>query len=412
MRLNVTSALAVIVILFASTLDAQTPGSKTGTPSQPNVAAAPPGPFAPTPRSPEVHPDRTVTFRLRAPQATAVDLVGEVLQGKSSQPMTKDGEGIWSVTIGPLPPEIWIYNFRIEGVDLPDPSNISLMPRAAGLAAVSSFVEVPGDAPAFYDARPVPHGQVHMILYESKAMDVNRYVWVYTPPDYNKTNRKYPVYYLLHGNGETQTGWVMNGRANIILDNLIADGKAVPMIVVMPHGHAIQSASVGPFKTVQQSGGANFLNFTSFTKDLLEQIIPTIEKSFRVYNDADHRAIGGLSMGAFQSVDIGLAHPELFHYVLAYSGGFGGIGPAKPGEIEEQSPWKELLANPERTKKNLRLLFLGAGQQETSMLPPGRRLIKLFKEKGINVVWADYPGGHVFSVWRNHLNYTAPMLFR
>jgi enterochelin esterase family protein len=137
-----------------------------------------------------------------------------------------------------------------------------------------------------------------------------------------------------------------------------------------------------------------------------------IEDNFRVYKDADHRAIGGLSMGAFQSVEMGLSHPELFHYVLAYSGGFGGIGPEVPGAIETKSPWKELLANPERTKKNLRLLFLGAGHQETSMLPPGKRLVKLFKEKGINAVWKDYPGGHVFSVWRNHPNFTAPMLFR
>jgi enterochelin esterase family protein len=413
MGIRAALAIAMMVILSVSLMYAQTaPGPKTGNPSQSTTAEAPRGPLLPTLRSPEVHPDRTVTFRLRAPKATAVELVGEVLQGKPSQPMTKDNEGVWSVTIGPLPPEIWIYNFRTEGVEFPDPANISLMPRSAGPVAVSSFVEVPGDAPAFYDARPVPHGQVRMILYESKAMDVHRYVWVYTPPDYDKTNRKYPVYYLLHGNGETQSGWVMNGRANIILDNLIADGKAVPMIVVMPHGHAIQSASVGPFRAVQQPGPAGMLNFTFFTKELLEQILPMIESNFRVYSDPDHRAIGGLSMGAFQGIQIGLAHPELFHYVLAYSGGFGGIGPQMPGEIETQSPWKELLANPEQTKKNLRLLFLGAGRQETAMLPPGKRLVKLFKDKGINAVWADYPGGHVFSVWRNHLNYTAPMLFR
>jgi enterochelin esterase-like enzyme len=404
--------VAVIALLFVPlALNAQAPGPKPGAPA-PTGSWATRGPFAPPPKSPEVHPDRTVTFRLRAPKATAVELVGEVLQGKASQPMVKDDEGIWSVTIGPLPPEIWIYNFRIEGVDFPDPSNISLMPRAAGLAAVSNFVEVPGDAPAFYDARPVPHGQVRMILYESKTMDVNRYVWVYTPPDYEKTNKKYPVYYLLHGNGETQSGWVMNGRANIILDNLIADGKAVPMIVVMPHGHARQSASVGPFKDVRQPGEDTFLNFTAFTKELLEQLMPTIESSLRIYADADHRAIGGLSMGAMQSVAIGLAHPELFHYVLAYSGGFGGIGPSAPGELEEQSPWKELLANPAQTKKNLRLLFLGSGRQETSMLQPGKRLVELFKQKGINAVWADYAGSHVFSVWRNQLNFTAPMLFR
>lgn len=409
---KIALTIAVSLTLSFSTLIARAkPGQKPETPAT-AAAETPRGPLAPALRSPEVHPDRRVTFRLRAPQAAAVELVGEVLQGKPPQPMAKDGEGVWSVTIGPLPPEIWIYNFRIQGVDFPDPANISLMPRSAGSVAVSSFVEVPGDAPAFYDARPVPHGQVRMILYESKAMGVHRYVWVYTPPDYDKTDKKYPVFYLLHGNGETQSGWVMNGRANIILDNLIADGKAEPMIVVMPHGHPVQSASVGPFKDVRQPGPPGMLNFTAFTEDLLAQILPMIERDFRVYRDADHRAIGGLSMGGFQSIQIGLAHPELFHYVLAYSGGFGGIGPEMPGDIETHSPWKELLADPERTKRNLRLLFLGSGQQETSMLAPGRRLVKLFKEKGINAVWADYPGGHVFSVWRNHLNYTAPLLFR
>jgi enterochelin esterase family protein len=244
-------------------------------------------------------------------------------------------------------------------------------------------------------------------------MVVNRYFWVYTPPDYDTSKAKYPVYYLLHGNGETQNGWVENGRANIILDNLIAEGKAVPMVVVMPHGHAVQSASVGPAATVQPVGTPGIGNFTLFTKDLLEQIVPTVEKTFRVHADADHRAIGGLSMGAMQSVRIGLDHPELFHWVLAYSGGFGGMGAAGTApEPETQSPWKELLANPAETKKRLRLLYLGCGQQEAGMLAPGQKLIQLFKEKGVNAEWADYPGGHVFSVWRNQLHNSAPMLFR
>jgi enterochelin esterase family protein len=326
--------------------------------------------------------------------------------------MTKGSDGVWTLTIGPLPPEIWIYNFRLEGADVPDPANISIMPRAAGTGAISSFVEVPGDLAAFYDSRTVPHGEVRMVLYRSKAMGVDRYLWVYTPPNYDKSTTKYPVYYLLHGNGETQTGWVMNGRANIILDNLIADAKAQPMIVVMPHGHALQSASVGPLATVTPPA-ADFRDFTLFTKELLEQIIPMIEKNYRVDTDADHRAIGGLSMGAMQSVSIGLAHPELFHYVLAYSGGFGSLGLAPAvGSVEEQAPWKQLLANSAETKKWLHLLFLGSGQQETGMLIPGQRLVQLFKEKGINAQWADHPGGHVFSVWRNHFNESVPLLFQ
>jgi len=376
------------------------------------VTLAAQGPPAPV-RSPEVHPDRTVTFRLRAPQAALVELTGEVVRGKGPQPMIKGSDGVWTLTVGPLAPEIWIYNFRVQGVELPDPSNISLMPRAAGAAAVSSFVEVPGDKPAFYDARPVPHGEVRMVLYESKTMGVDRYLWVYTPPAYDKSTAKYPVYYLLHGNGETQNGWVMNGRANIILDNLIADGKAQPMIVVMPHGHPLQSASVGPYQEVPPVAEQGLRNYKLFTKELLEQIIPAVEKDYRVYADADHRAIGGLSMGAMQSVAIGLAHPELFHYVLAYSGGFGSLGvESASADVETQAPWKALLANPGVAKKSLRLLFLGCGQDEAGLLAPGKKLAGLLKEKGIRTEWADYPGGHVFSVWRNHLNQSVPMLFQ
>ena len=372
------------------------------------VAQGPP----PAVRSPEVHADRTVTFRLRAPSATSVELVGEVLHGKGPMAMTKGADGVWSITVGPLQPEIWIYNFRIQGVDLPDPANISVMPRAAGTAN-SSFVEVPGDTPAFYDARTVPHGDVRMVLYESKATGVHRYLWVYTPPGYDASAAKYPVFYLLHGNGETQSGWVANGRANIILDNLIADRRAEPMVVVMPHGHPIQSASVGPFALVPPDGEPGMLNFRLFTRDLLQQIIPLVERSYRVYSDAEHRAIGGLSMGGFQSLEIGLAHPELFRYVLAYSGGFGSLGSRAPEAADEtRSPWKELLANPAGTRNNLRLLFLGSGRAETGMLGPGQRLVRRFQAEGINARWSDYPGGHVFSVWRNLLHESAPMLFK
>jgi enterochelin esterase-like enzyme len=286
--------------------------------------------------------------------------------------------------------------------------------KGGGHASVSSFVEVPGDKPAFYDARPVPHGNVRMELYESKAMGVSRYAWIYTPPGYDKSNAKYPVLYLLHGNGETQNGWVENARANLILDNLIADGKAVPMVVVMPHGHAVQSASVGPFQEVPSKGGpAGLRNYTLFTDDLLGQLVPLVEKHYRVYTDADHRAIGGLSMGAMQSVLIGLAHPELFHYVLGFSGGFGSLGvETSSPDVTTQSPWKEILADPAKTSKSLRMLYLGSGQSETGLLEPGKKLVVLLKGKGINARWSDYPGGHVFSVWRNQLNETAPLLFR
>jgi enterochelin esterase family protein len=154
------------------------------------------------------------------------------------------------------------------------------------------------------------------------------------------------------------------------------------------------------------------LNFTLFTRDLLDQIIPLVDRSYRVYTDPAHRAIGGLSMGGFQSIEIGLAHPELFGSVLAYSGGFGSLGAQPPlAPLETQAPWTQLLANASGTTKRLQLLFLGCGQQETGMLAPGQRLVRLLQERGINARWADYPGWHVFSVWRNLLHESVPMLF-
>jgi enterochelin esterase family protein len=396
---TVFPALAVMLTPLILQAQSQRPAGPVGLGSGPATALA----------SPEVHADRTVTFRLRAPDVTQVELVGEITQGKGPQAMTKDDAGIWSITIGPLAPEIYVYNFRIQGVDILDPSNFYYKPTSPGLG-MSSFAEVPGDTPAFYDSRPVPHGEVRMVMYESKAMGVTRWMWIYTPPGYDKATANYPVFYLLHGNGEAQNGWVMNGRANIILDNLIADHKAQPMIVVMPHGHALQSAGVGPAQKVQQQGGG-MMNFLLFTKELLEEIIPMVEKNYRVYADADHRAIGGLSMGGMQAISIGLSHLDLFHYVLGYSGGFGGMGPnAAAARPEAQSPWKDLLANAADTKKKLHLLFLGSGRQE-GMIGSGQQLVKVFKEQGINAQWADHEGGHVWSVWRNHLNESVPLLF-
>ena len=350
--------------------------------------------------SPEVHSDRTVTLRFQAPNATQVEVVGEILQGKGPLPMTKGEDGVWTATLGPLPPEIWSYNFRIQGVEVADPSNPAIKPVPPGFA-MSSFVEVPGDTPAFYDSRPVPHGEVRMVLYESKTMGVTRWIWIYTPPNYDKSRVKYPVLYLLHGNGEAQNGWVMNGRANIILDNLIADKKAQPMIVVMPQGHALQGANVGPL--VRLAGETDMFS-KRFSPDLLQDVIPLVEQSYRVYTDADHRAIAGLSMGGGQALSIGLAHPHLFHYILGYSAAVG--GPFMNAEAE----FSEALSKPEVLNSKLRLLWVGCGKQDF-LYQANRQFVDMLKSKGVKVLYHETEGSHVWSVWRNYLNETAPMLF-
>jgi enterochelin esterase-like enzyme len=350
--------------------------------------------------SPEVHPDRTVTLRFRAPNATQVEVVGEIMQGKGPLAMTKGEDGVWTATVGPLPPEIWIYNFRVQGVDVVDPSNPAIKPVPPGFA-MSSFVEVPGDTPAFYDSRPVPHGEVRMALYESKAMGVTRWVWIYTPPNYDKSGAKYPVLYLLHGNGEAQNGWVMNGRANIILDNLIADKKARPMLVVMPQGHALQGANVGPL--VRLAGETDMFS-KRFPQDLLQDIIPLVEQNYRVYTDADHRAIAGLSMGGGQALSIGLARADLFHHVLGFSGAVGG------SFMNAEAEFKEALSKPEALNSKLRLLWVSCGKQDF-LYQANRQFVDMLKSKDVKVLFRETEGSHVWSVWRNNLNETAPMLF-
>ncbi len=341
-----------------------------------------------------------MTLRFHAPSATQVEVVGEILQGKGPLAMTKGEDGVWTSTLGPLPPEIWIYNFRVQGIDIADPSNPAIKPVPPGFA-MSSFVEVPGDTPAFYDSRPVPHGEVRMVLYESIPMGVTRWLWIYMPPNYDQSSAKYPVLYLLHGNGESQNGWVMNGRANIIMDNLIADKKAQPMVVVMPQGHALQGSNVGPL--VRLVGETDMFS-KRFPQDLLQEVIRLVERNYRVYTDADHRAIAGLSMGGGQALSIGLAHTELFHYVLGFSAAVG--GPFMNAEIE----FGEALSKPEVLNSNLRLLWVSCGKQDF-LYQANRQFVDMLKSKGLNVLFRETEGSHVWSAWRNYLNETAPMLF-
>lgn len=350
--------------------------------------------------SPEVNADRTVTLRFRAPEATAVDVLGEVTTGKGPQRMIKGADGVWTAIVGPLRPEIWSYNFRVQGLDIPDPSNPAIKPVPPGLP-IASFVEVPGDAPAFYDAGPGPHGEVRMVTCESKAMGVIRFLWIYTPPGYDKSSARYPVLYLLHGNGEAQDGWVVNGRANFILDNLIADGKAQPMLIVMPQGHALQAAGVGPLVRIP---GETTMYSERFPQDLLEDVMPLVEKNYRVVADANHRAIAGLSMGGGQALAIGLAHQE-FHYVLGYSAAISAQF------MDADAVFQYALANPRGINKKLRLLWLSSGRLDF-LYQANRQFAESLKANGVKVMVRETEGAHVWSVWLNNLNESAALLFK
>jgi enterochelin esterase-like enzyme len=349
-------------------------------------------PQAPAPVSSEVHPDRTITFRLSAPKASEVTVSGEFAQGP--QLMQKDDAGVWSVTVGPVEPEVYSYTFAVDGFRDIDPNNPNLKP---GVRSSSSVLEVPGAQPQFYDPQPKPHGTVHINLYESKSLGMTRSVYVYTPPDYEKQKGKYPVLYLLHGSGDTESGWVTIGRANVILDNLLAEGKVKPMIVVMPFGHP--QPSVG-FGSISPSSSDR----TAFTRDLLEDVMPMVEKMYRISARPETRAIAGLSMGGGQSLNIGLTHLELFHWIGVFSAGL-------PRNGDPEQTFADLFANPSASNKKIKLLWIGIGRQDPGF-ESAQKLSDLLHKHEIEHIFHPSEGKHAWTVWRHYLSEFAPLLFK
>ena len=367
--------------------------------------------------SPQVNADRTITLRFAAPNASGISVTGE-LDGKP-HPMTKDANGLWSVTIGPLAPDIYTYAFNVDGVTSLDPRNANTKLGYGGFGAVS-VVEVPGDGPQFYDAKPVPHGEVRIRPYESKTLDVARTVWVYTPPGYDK-GKNYPVLYLLHGAGDVESGWVLIGRTNLILDNLIAEKKAKPMVVVMPLGHTIQSFWTGPAKVVRDpianafaEGGLDAVitammsgdgkgGLSPFGRDLIDDVVPLVEKSYKVSKKAEDRAIAGLSMGGGQTVNIAFNRPGMFKFVAVMSGALNG----KADQI-----YDDFLDDADKVNKHFRLLWLGVGKDDTLTGPGDRDFQQVLAKRGITHTSRVTEGRHEWTVWRHHLNEIAPLLFR
>jgi enterochelin esterase family protein len=362
----------------------------------PVVAQRGPAPFYEdtnnVPASPEIHSDRSVTFRLFAPKASEVLLMGspgilEVI--KKPMPLEKDSKGVWSLTVGPLSPGFYTYGFAIDGgLRMPDPSNSRLELRRWG--PTSSFI-IPADTKAVFEDRPVPHGSVHIEFYDSKNLGTQRMFYVYTPPGYETGKQKYPVLYLLHGNGQIEASWTWTGRANVILDNLIADGKAKPMIVVMPYGHIPREIKTIP--PVAPSPGDGM----KIEKELIGEIKPLLETKYRALKDRDHRAIGGLSMGASQSMSIGLHHLDQFAYIAAFSG------------TGARAEWEK--ADPAMLNKKLKVLWIGCGTED-----PGYRGVKgmddILTKRGVKHEFHQSGGGHSWPNWQQYLAIYAPKLFR
>jgi enterochelin esterase-like enzyme len=339
----------------------------------------------------EIHDDHTVTFRLNAPGAREVTLVANFLP----EPLVlqKDEKGIFSGTTPPLEPAIYHYHYSVDGVRGIDPHN-PYGQRGADDATQSMF-EVHAATPAYFDPQPVPHGEVRIVWYESKSVGALRSFRVYTPPGYETSRAKYPVLYLLHGNGQNENDWSEVGRANFILDNLIAERKAKPMLIVMPFGHPQASHLSGAATPAEAKPGA-------FADDLLDQIIPTVEKTFRVSVKADDRAIAGLSMGGGQTVSIGFTHLDKFHSIGVFSAGGGGSDPVK------QFP--DLLTDAAATNKKMKVIWICAGDKDFA-LTGAQGLDKTLTEHNIKHTFTTTPGVHEWKVWRYSLDQFAPLLF-
>lgn len=344
--------------------------------------------------SPEVSADRHVTFRFRDPNAKVVKLA---LEGSQPVDMQKDAEGLWTVTIGPLEPDYYGYSFVADGVGLMDPSDPLMKPN---LLMSTSQVYVPGPSTLPWQRNDVPHGIVHHHFYQSQVVGDARDFYVYTPPDYDPRGSKlYPVLYLLHGYSDGASAWTVIGRANQIFDNLIAEGKMKPMVVVMPLGYgapAILHPSSGTFHNpalVQR-------NMDRFREALFQEVMPAVEKAYRVYTDRNSRAIAGLSMGGAESLYTGLNALDRFAWVGGFSS--GGLG----SDYDKIFPALDSKANAQ-----LHLLWLSCGKDDR-LLDPNMKFRDWLQSKGVKVDWVETPGVHQWQVWRRNLANFAPLLFQ
>jgi enterochelin esterase-like enzyme len=383
-------ASLVTVACFGFCAFAQTTPS---TPPSAPVAPTPPG-IAPGPLnyvSPEIHPDGTVTLRLRAPNALKVDLS---LEGTTS-PMEKDADGLWSVTTAALSPQIYQYHFSVDGVLTLDPRNTNLAPN---FLIPSNYLTIPGTPPQPWEEQSIPHGTLEHHFYTSQVVlglpNNQSDYFVYTPPGYNpKDKHTYPVLYLLHGYSDKANGWSEVGKANFILDSLINSGKAKPMIVVMPLGYG-NMAVLKPGRTP----GINDQNIDLYEKALITEVIPQVESSYHVSKKREDRAIAGLSMGGHETLTIAMTHPELFAWVGTFSAGL---------RAENIAQLPSLTTD----KANFRLLWIACGVDD-ALLKPNRAVIADLKGKGFAVTAIETPGHHQWPVWRDNLIQFAPLLFQ
>jgi enterochelin esterase family protein len=380
-------------MLFLLTLSS-TPGAKAQMPQNP-----------PTPndtlKSPEVLPDNRVAFRIYAPKATEITIGGDFLPAGPNPKLEKDDQGVWTFTAGPLAPDFYSYTFTVDGVRTLDPKNPMIK---QGINSLDNMFELPGADAAFEALQAVPHGDIRTVWFPSAVLETQRSMRVYTPPGYDSSKARYPVLYLLHGGGDDDGGWPSIGRAGFIFDNLLAQNKMKPMIVVMPNGSlprppAAAGATPGPGQFVDR-----------FTDHLLQDIIPYVEKNFRVKAAREQRAIAGLSMGGMQTLGVVMAHPDQFAYIGVFSAGIASFRQNTNAVAEFEQRYQKTLDDKESFNKNVKLFWFSIGAKDF-LHKANEDAMDVMKRHGIHFSSNESEGGHTWINWRHYLSQFAPMLF-
>jgi enterochelin esterase family protein len=391
--------LALALSLVASVGSAQEAGDWK--PAETNVWGA---------QYPRVDGAGKVEIRIKAPEATKVRV--NFWSGPKAD-MTKQADGFWTIVTPPLVPGLHYYTLVVDGAEFADPGSHSFF----GGGKHASAVEVPEPGSTYYSIQKVPHGQVREVWYDSKVTGSWRHALVYLPPGYDEQAKtRYPVLYLQHGGGEDETGWVRQGRANVILDNLIADGSSKPMIVVMAYGYARRAGQPAPDLSLPRDSAERMKAMqdmtAAFEADVKEALIPFVDQTFRTIADREHRAMAGLSMGGMQTFHVTLGNLDLFSHIGGFSGAMRlALG---EGKLDPKTAYGGVFADPAAFGKKVRLLWLGVGTEEPERMREGiRSLHASLTEAGIKHVYVESPGtDHEWQTWRRNLKDFAPRLFR
>lgn len=358
--------------------------------------------------SPEINPDNSVTFQLLAPNADEVKLSGDWMKPEGMAPasvaMTKGDKGVWSYTTEPLGSELYSYSFSVDGLKTTDPNNPFLI---RDVASVTNIFIVGGGQADLYKVNDIPHGTIAKRWYDSPGLGMDRRITIYTPPGYESSNEKYPVLYLLHGAGGDEEAWISLGRSAQILDNLIAQGKAQPMIMVMPNGNVIQDAAPGEGskgfykpqfmieKTMDGTYEANFMDIVKF-----------VESNYRVKADKAHRAIAGLSMGGFHSYHISRYYPNMFDYVGLFSAAL------MPREDATGKVYNDIDGTLKKQMENgYKLYWIGIGKEDF-LYKANQEYRQKLDSMGMKYTYMETDGGHIWKNWRVYLSVYAPLLFK